>query len=106
MQCAAYGGNVAELEWLAAQGAVIAAVDVIGWSTMHTAIHKGQVAAAEWLEKQIDELSTLRVFTNFELPPQADSRHYAYCGASDEASHEAGQESSEHRPIGACSCGH
>ena len=75
MHYAAVGGNVAALKLLAAYGADIAAVN--GRSAMHAAVALGQVAAAEWLEKQIDDLSTLRAFTNLAYKPNPDTVHIA-----------------------------
>jgi hypothetical protein len=40
---------------------------------MHAAIQAGHVAAAEWLEKQIGDLSTLHAFTNLPHNPTPDT---------------------------------
>jgi hypothetical protein len=44
---------------------------------MHVALEFGQVAAAEWLEKQIGGLPTLLAFTNLPHTPTSDTMHIA-----------------------------
>jgi hypothetical protein len=102
MHYAVCDGHVVALEWLAAHGADIAAVNVSGIIAMHTAVQAGQVApeANRWL------FSTPCAFTNFPYKPTLDTLPFVARLLERRMKLDKKALSTEHCPIGACSCGH